>query len=229
MIRSTQKVRPVNSSVAKRERALSVAHDIRKFEIELYWKRATYFWTLIATAIGGFTLLLNVEHAKLDLLAQQLRPILLQILAAVAFLFSVGWYLVNKGSKFWQRNWEAQVDELENEFTGPLYKRVAYRTDDSAWIPTYAYAFSPTAVNQLLSFVVVVATFGLCLAPLPWTSHLSFMFSDWSRTWQVIVFVLTFVGAIAIAWSASNRGIYRQGVPYEVKLRFHERSTQREV
>ena len=223
------KVRPVSSSAAKRERALALAHDIRKFEIELYWKRATYFWTLIATAIGGFTLLLNVEITKLDLLAQQLRPILLQILAAVAFLFSLGWYLVNKGSKFWQRNWEAHVDVLENEFTGPLYKSVAYKPDDSAWIPTYTYAFSPTTVNQLLSFMVAVATFGLCLAPLPWQLHFSFMFSDVPRTCQVFVFASTFVGAIVIVFSALNRGIYRPDVRYGVKLRFHERHTHIET
>ena len=229
MLRPIPKVRPASASVVKRERALSTAHDIRKFEIELYWKRATYFWTLIATAIGGFTLLLNVDVTKLDLVARQLRPILLQILAAVAFLFAVGWYLVNKGSKFWQRNWEAHVDVLENEFTGPLYKRVAYRSDDSAWIPTYTYAFSPTAVNQLLSFIVVVATFGLCLAPLPWHLHPSFMGSDWPRTWQVIVFVLTVFGAVAIAWNAGNRGMYRQDVPYEVRVRFHERHTHVET
>ncbi|PSJ55947.1 hypothetical protein C7I85_25910 [Mesorhizobium soli] len=35
--------------------ALERAHEIRKFEIELYWKRATYFWILhgaVFTAIG---------------------------------------------------------------------------------------------------------------------------------------------------------------------------------
>ena len=35
--------------------ALKQAYEIRKFEIELYWKRATYFWTFIGAAllIGG--------------------------------------------------------------------------------------------------------------------------------------------------------------------------------
>ena len=28
----------------KAEKALDFALDIRKFEIELYWKRVTYFW-----------------------------------------------------------------------------------------------------------------------------------------------------------------------------------------
>lgn len=40
-----------NSDVAKLREAYDKAHDIRKFEIELYWKRTTYVWTLIAALI----------------------------------------------------------------------------------------------------------------------------------------------------------------------------------
>jgi hypothetical protein len=32
----------------KRYVALQTALDVRKFEIDLYWKRATYFWPFIA-------------------------------------------------------------------------------------------------------------------------------------------------------------------------------------
>ena len=37
--------------------ALDKAHDIRKFEIDLYWKRATYFFAFftVVTAAFGFT------------------------------------------------------------------------------------------------------------------------------------------------------------------------------
>ena len=37
-----------------RTEALKAALDIRKFEIELYWKRAAYFWTLIAASFAGY-------------------------------------------------------------------------------------------------------------------------------------------------------------------------------
>ncbi|TQP38712.1 hypothetical protein FLM09_19635 [Vibrio cholerae] len=37
----------------KNKLALDYALDIRKFEIELYWKRATYFWALIAVALAS--------------------------------------------------------------------------------------------------------------------------------------------------------------------------------
>jgi hypothetical protein len=38
----------------KRARALDRAMDIRKFEIDLYWKRARYFWTFIGASLAGY-------------------------------------------------------------------------------------------------------------------------------------------------------------------------------
>jgi tRNA A-37 threonylcarbamoyl transferase component Bud32 len=37
-----------------RKEALKQALDIRKFEIDLYWKRATYFWAFIAVSFAGY-------------------------------------------------------------------------------------------------------------------------------------------------------------------------------
>jgi hypothetical protein len=37
----------------KRAKALEVALDVRKFEIELYWKRASYFWVWAASTISS--------------------------------------------------------------------------------------------------------------------------------------------------------------------------------
>ena len=36
------------------EKALERALDIRKFEIDLYWKRTVYFWTFIAATSASF-------------------------------------------------------------------------------------------------------------------------------------------------------------------------------
>ena len=41
----------------KLEAALRRAHEIRKFEIDLYWKRAMYFWALEGAAFAAFALL----------------------------------------------------------------------------------------------------------------------------------------------------------------------------
>lgn len=68
----------------KRREALKEARDNRKFEIELYWKRATYFWTFIAAAFTGFFLLQADNNFDLT-----------YALACLGFIFSLAWHLVN--------------------------------------------------------------------------------------------------------------------------------------
>ena len=99
---------------SRQTEAFRLAHDIRKFEIELYWKRAAYFWTFIAAALAGYFVL--QQRGTGDSFDSA------YIVTCLGFTFSLAWYLVNRGSKSWQRNWEAQVDLLEDEITGPLYK-----------------------------------------------------------------------------------------------------------
>ena len=54
---STDEAYLIKFSAELRKKALQVAIENRRFEIELYWKRATYYWALIAAVfIGYFTL-----------------------------------------------------------------------------------------------------------------------------------------------------------------------------
>jgi len=98
----------------KREKALEYALDIRKFEIELYWQRATYFWTFIGAIFAGYFAVQASETA--------LRQDLAVVLSCLGFVFSIAWLCVNRGSKQWQENWENHVDSLEDNVIGPLYK-----------------------------------------------------------------------------------------------------------
>lgn len=99
------------------ENAMLQALDIRKFEIELYWKRAAYFWTFIAATFAGYFVLAG--STKFDD-----QEILLFFVNCLGLIFSFSWFLVNRGSKYWQENWEGHVDLLENIYMGPLYKTV---------------------------------------------------------------------------------------------------------
>ncbi len=110
-------VPPGDGRTFKAEKALELALDIRKFEIELYWKRATYFWTFIGAAFAGYALVYKTSDGD--------GSWLLLVFSSLGLLFSVAWYLVNRGSKFWQNNWERHVDLLEDQVIGPLYKTIA--------------------------------------------------------------------------------------------------------
>lgn len=127
--------------------ALQVAHEIRKFEIDLYWKRATYFWAFIGAALVGY-------FAALNALKDPTSDVLFAI-NCLGFVFSVAWYFANRGSKYWQENWERHVDMLENQVTGPIYKTVVSRSMFPFEDAVGPYPFSVSKLNTLLSLYVI--------------------------------------------------------------------------
>lgn len=135
-----------------RAKALELALDMRKFEITLYWQRTAYFWALIAAAFAGYFVVLGAEH-----LAD--RTFNAFCLACIGFIFSFAWFRVNRGSKFWQENWEHHVDLLEDTVCGPLYKTVLQgerpATLSFAWFDGAA-PVSVSRVNQWVSLFTLV-------------------------------------------------------------------------
>lgn len=137
----------------KRKAALEQALDIRKFEIELYWKRASYFWTLIAAAFAGYFVILSAQHLD-D------KRFLAFVVACIGFLFTFAWFQVNRGSKQWQENWENHVDILEDKVTGPLYKTVLGRPSGDDFFERHVTGpgnISVSKTNQIVNL------FTLCI------------------------------------------------------------------
>ncbi|BEM48720.1 hypothetical protein SME17J_22140 [Serratia marcescens] len=130
--------------------AFEKAHDIRKFEIELYWKRTAYFWTLIAAIFAGYFLLLATEESKIPH-----KELYLMAISSIGLVFSYAWFLAAKGSKFWQENWECHLDMLEDDITGPLYKTVLKRENKDDEI-TSPEAFSVSKINQWIAMFVII-------------------------------------------------------------------------
>ena len=133
------------SAKTRQQEALRQALDIRKFEIDLYWKRATYFWTFIGASFAGFVAMESVASAFQ----------VTYVLVCLGAVFSTGWYFVNRGSKCWQRNWERHVDLLEDEVMGPLYKTTADRYSYRFWNLADAYPFSVSKINQILNLFII--------------------------------------------------------------------------
>lgn len=174
------------------EKALDLALDIRKFEIELYWKRATYFWAFIAAALAGYAVVYKAgepnPNAWLSLL-----------FSSLGLMFSTAWYLVNRGSKFWQNNWERHVDLLEDQVLGPLYKTIARGVDGSNPLTAPAQ-YSVSKINQMLSLFVVFFWLILFAGSLfPISTNLPI---DWLK---VLLVLLTACGVgCLLVWGSSE-------------------------
>jgi hypothetical protein len=64
------------------------------------------------------------------------------------------WFLVNKGSKFWQENWENHVDRLEDYTIEPLYKIVIHKRKQSLLPIKEQLAISVSKINIYCSAFV---------------------------------------------------------------------------
>ncbi len=203
----------------KWEDLLKTTIQTRNFEIELYWKRTTYYWTINAAILAGYFLLLANPKgdAALNIL----------VVSSLGVVFSLAWHLTNKGSKFWQVNWEKHLALLEDKVHGPLFKTtIRYKNYSSAYrllVPTEPFPFSVSKINALLSAFV----FGLW--SLMWIKHIWYSYSiSWSpllAPTAMCILTVTFVFAFLLMgqtgrkfWPLGNRhdktrvNFQRQGI-----------------
>ncbi|KKP40231.1 MAG: hypothetical protein UR30_C0005G0012 [Candidatus Peregrinibacteria bacterium GW2011_GWC2_33_13] len=181
--------------------ALEKAWEIRDFEIELYWKRATYFWVFIASIFAGFFAVLgNDKFINNTIFPFELNTILL-LIAGMGVIFSLAWFLVNLGSKFWQENWEAHINLLEDEYYGKLYKTVI--TEDK-----HFPQFSVSKINLITSlFVLIVWIFifsklyqitpeKTILAMVVFTAFIMFYGNIFKSLWFIVKYLINFLKLI---------------------------------
>ncbi|MGE8165200.1 hypothetical protein ACQKRQ_34255 [Paraburkholderia sp. NPDC080076] len=198
---TTKRISPEEYTKAfegKEKDALERALDTRKFEIDLYWKRATYFWTFIGATLAGF---IAVEAGT-----SERREMLSVVLSCLGLVFSFAWVLVNRGSKYWQENWENHVDMLEDRETGPLYKITLSRNPTMTAVQrldhlvTGPSAFSVSKINQIVSLYVCLLWLCLVIYSLPLNFHGTF-------NWLYCALVVLSVAACAM--------FFRQGRTYK--------------
>jgi len=184
--------------------ALEHALDIRKFEIELYWRRATYFWAFIAAAFAAYAAIQSADKME-----RETRSQLSFLIASVGLVFSWGWFCANRGSKQWQGNWENHVDLLEDGMTGPLYKTVLSRPKTTGYcnaLKTFIWgpkAFSVSKINQVISLFVAVVWIPLVIKVSP-SPRLSWTIAgiDWFRT---LVLLFAIVALVLIGMSTTDQ------------------------
>ncbi|WP_148049885.1 MULTISPECIES: hypothetical protein [unclassified Enterobacter] len=110
------------SEVNKIHSAFEKAHDIRKFEIGLYWQRSAYLWGFISvlTAVCAycFTKLLDpISYNQKAIIA-----FISLVTSLVGVVFSDMWVKLSSSSKYWQENWEYHINILEDYISGNLHK-----------------------------------------------------------------------------------------------------------
>lgn len=184
-----------NGDHEKAKVALEHALDIRKFEIGLYWQRATYAWTLIAATFAGYFAVLSVQ-GMVD------KDFYAYVLGCMGVVFSLAWLLINRGSKYWQENWERHVDMLEDTIAGPLYKTVLHRPESAkGWEKAVIgpAPYSVSQVNQWLSIFTIVIWVVLLWNVLP-----AFDASAGVSGKHVVVGMITLAAALVLWFGAKS-------------------------
>lgn len=160
------------------EKLLEKAWKIRDFEIELFWKRATYFSTIVGALFVGYHAI-NIEERA--------------FIALLGSVSSLVWLLSNLGSKFWQKNWEKHIDLLEKEIkSGDIYKVV---------LGGRCGAFSVSKLSIALSAIIFISWIYLYLISISKT----FIPVNWGSWLGLSVFLL-FIGIILLTCRTSFRG-----------------------
>jgi hypothetical protein len=198
----------IDPKVAKR--AFNKAWETRNFEIEMYWKRATYFWAFIASTFVGYFALISSDFYKTD---DKYDHVDVYIIICFGFVLSYAWLLTNIGSKSWQRHWEVHVDLLEDQFTGPLYKTVHP-----------VETFSVSKINEIISFVFTAIWFLLGLKFLAEQNLLNLNFSFNNVNWFVVASTLLAILAVISMTKGHGRGRFSERgiVMHKRKIRYKQ-------
>jgi hypothetical protein len=168
----TTSAQPKDLTREARQAALTRAHQIRQFEIELYWKRANYFWLLQAAVFAA----VGLTWKNVATGVPAAVPVLLSALGVVTAWAGC---LSALGSKFWQENWEHHIDMLEDEFEGKLHK--------TAYVGARGVQWSVSGINERLNYCFVAFWLLILLAAThtanpDWNLRGDFQFSAMSLT-----------------------------------------------
>jgi hypothetical protein len=158
------------------ESALTHALALRNFEIELYFKRAAYFWTFVGAAFVAFFVSKTSESSAF-------------LISCLGSIFSFGWYWVNRGNSYWHVSWHIQVQELGRRLFGPLFDP---HLKKCRLIETGPYRVSITGINELLSLYVFLVWVFLAVRSVSQIFNFVEPFNG---------FNCTIIGGITILWT----------------------------
>lgn len=145
------KIRISNKNNNRVNALISRCYELRSFELDLYWKRATYFWGFIIAIFTAYFITFDKDY---DSLNKNYRL----IINGVGIIFSIAYYLVNKGSTYWAGHWERMIDSFEKINKTPLY--LINQKEDNPEQLLSSYPYSVSRINNFISlFLICIWTF----------------------------------------------------------------------
>ena len=116
--------------IGKIKNAFERSHDIRKFEIGLYWQRSGYILGFLSVLAAAIAYCFSVYFKETTSENTKFIMILtMTCLSVIGISLCNFWRRIIKASKYWQENWEYNIDILEPFVSGNLHKIHFYRTD----------------------------------------------------------------------------------------------------
>ena len=113
--------------------------ELRKFEIDNFWKRTLFFWGALAVILlTYFKSKIGDEH--------------LVFISLIGILYTFIFSLSIRGSKYWQEHWEVQAKEFKDDIK--LFDEITTPTMVSKF--TFPYRFSVSKLTMLLSDLTVL-------------------------------------------------------------------------
>jgi hypothetical protein len=92
--------------------------------------------------------------AFIAIAASKEEPLPSIIVAGFGLVVSVAWVMVNRGSKYWQEQWESKIEKAENRVTGPLFKNREPEQNKGWWSGRkYSVSKVTIAVSEYAVFI----------------------------------------------------------------------------
>ena len=127
------------------------------------------------------------------------------VVACIGFVFTFAWHLANRGSKYWQENWENHLDLLEDKVTGPLYTTLLERPrhiNASEKYITGPLSVSVSKINQWVSVFVIFSWITLiALSAYKSLSPLGISKQQWLELTSHFVVVVVAIGCCVLMLS----------------------------
>ena len=181
--------------------SLNAALETRRLEIELFWRRATFFWGFQIAALTVVGLAVRIDGGDHD----PLRLVTLNASLIIGFWAAVAGYLSARGAKYWQEVWEYRLEELE-----PFPMFAASTTRTKSFLGPGCWSVSKQYITFLLFIIFLWVLSLLALPAYLWET------TDATLDGPSKALTSAFVGLVAIV--VSVLGQWLGGATHSIRL-----------